>query len=59
MSDRSFFDSLFKNFILSGAVTIIVFIIDKTFEHNDEIKELFSRLEECEKNHESSHELKK
>ena len=59
MTDRSFFDSLFKNFILYGAIAFVVYIVDKTFDHNCEIEELFSRLEECEKNHESSHELKK
>ena len=59
MTNRSFFGSLFKNLILAGTITFIVFIFDTTIENNGKIEELFSRLEKCEKNHESSHELKK
>ena len=68
MSDRSFCDwyleadtfcdNLFDVFIRGGTVAVIVFttsyLIDKTNQHGDEIEELFSRLEECEENHESS-----
>ena len=59
----TFFDDLLKIFIRGGTVTVIAFttsyLIDKTIKHSGKIKELFSRLEECEQNHESSHELKK
>ena len=60
--ERSFFDSLFNAFIRGGTVAVIAYttyLIDKTIQHSGEIKELFSRLEKCEKNHESSHELKR
>ena len=59
---KQFFDSLFNAFIRGGTVAVIAYttyLIDKTIQHSGEIKELFSRLEKCEKNHESSHELKK
>ena len=62
MSDKSFCDQLFDAFLLGGYYAVIVsatfYLIDKINQHDDEIKELFSRLE---KNHESSqdHELKK
>ena len=65
MSDRSILHQLFEAFLIGGAGAVICFttgyLIDKTIQHEDEIEELFSRLEECEKNHESSqdHELKK
>ena len=59
MSDRSFFDSMFKNIVLAGTITFFVYVFDTTIENNGKIEELFSRLEKCEKNHESSHELKK
>ena len=56
--ERSFFDSLFNDFIRGGTVAVIActtsYLIDKTIQHSGEIEELFSRLEECEKNHESS-----
>ena len=69
MTDRSccdcfseadpFFDDLLKIFIRGGTGAVIFFItfylIDKTIKHSGEIKELFSRLKECEeKKHESS-----
>ena len=64
MSDRScceadtFFDDLFDVFLFGGTAFAIFYttsyLIDKTIQHSGEIKELFSRLEECEKNHESS-----
>ena len=54
MTDRSFFDAF-----LVGVTTAVIFyttsyLIDKTIQHSGEIEELFSRLEKCEKNHESS-----
>ena len=63
--DDTFFDSLFSLFIYGGKITLITYttsyLIEKTIKHSREIKELFSRLEKCEKNDESSqeHELKK
>ena len=58
MSDRSFCYQLFEAFLVGGAAAVIVYatsyLIDKTIQHGDEIEELFSRLEECEENHESS-----
>ena len=63
MTDRSFFDYLFDTFLVGGTAAAVFYttsyLIDKTIQHSGEIEELFSRLEECEKNHESSHELKK
>ena len=46
----------FNTFVpfLKAAAHLIV----KIFDHDDEIEELYSRLEECEEKHESS-ELKK
>ena len=61
----TFYDSLFDAIIRGGKIAFITYttsyLIDKTIKHSGEIKELFSRLEECEKKHESSqdHELKK
>ena len=66
MADRSccdcssesdtFFDDLLRIFIRGGSIAVffstISYFIVKTAEHSDEIKELFSRLEECEKNRE-------
>ena len=48
MSDRSFF---FEVFLISGSFIAIVIchIFDKIEQHNGEIEELFSRLEEFEK----------
>ena len=63
--ESSFFDSLFDVFIRGGTVAVMVcttsYLIEKTIQHSGKIKELFSRLEKCEKNDESSqeHELKK
>ena len=63
MSDKSFFNEMFGVFL--HGVTVVValhttsYLLEKTDRHCDEIKELFSRLEKCEKNHESSNELKK
>ena len=58
MSDRSFCSNLFDSFLLGGSYFAFVYttcyLIDKTIQHGDEIEELFSRLEECEKKHESS-----
>ena len=63
MSDRSVYQQAFEAFLIDGFFGAIVYttayLIDKIIQHDDEIEELFSRLEECEKNHESSHELKK
>ena len=64
MSDKSF---VFDFFLIGSFFAIAICnIFDKIEQHDDEnkkyrseIKELISRLEECEKNHESSHELKK
>ena len=57
-ADRSFFDSLFNNFIRGGTAAVIIYttfyLIDKTIKNSCEIEELISRLEKCEKNHESS-----
>ena len=46
--------------ILAGAAGAVIVLttaclIDKILQHDDEIEELFSRIEECE----SSHELEK
>ena len=61
--ERSFFGSLFKAFFVGGTAAVIFcttsYLIHKTIKHSGKIEELFSRLEKCEKNHESSHELKK
>ena len=60
-----FCHKLFEAFLISGTCAAIFFatsyLIDKSNQHDDEIEELFSRLEECEKDHESSqdNELKK
>ena len=63
MADNSFYDDLYNVFLLGGVYSVIFYttsyLIDKTIQHNGEIEKLFSRLEKCEKNHESSHELKK
>ena len=54
----TFFDDLLTIFIRGGTFAVIActtsYLIDKTIQHSGEIEELFSRLEECEKNHESS-----
>ena len=54
----TFFDDLLKIFIRGGTAAVIFYttsyLICKTIQHRGEIEELFSRLEECEKNHESS-----
>ena len=56
MSDRSFCGCLFEVFIVGGVGSVIgyttSYLINKTIQHSGEIEELFSRLEECEKNHE-------
>ena len=41
-----------KPFFLLELVPPSSYLIDKSNQHDDEIEELFSRLEECEKNHE-------
>ena len=57
MSDSSFFNQLFEAFLVGGAAAVIgyttSYLIDKTIQHGGEIEEQFSRLEECEENHES------
>ena len=62
MSDRSFYYQLFDAFLFGGTGAIICFstayLIDKITQHDDEIEELFSRLEECQKSSQD-HELKK
>ena len=54
----TFCDNLFKAFFVGGTVVVIFFttsyLIDKTIKHGVKIEELFSLLEKCEKNHESS-----
>ena len=54
----TFFDDILSIFIRGGALAVFActtsYLIDKTNQHGDEIEELFSRLEECEENHESS-----
>ena len=56
MSDKSICHQLFEVFLFGGARAVIgyitAYLIDKTIQHDDDIEELFSRLEECEKNHE-------
>ena len=51
--DKKFCDSLFSAIIFGVKFTIITYttsyLIDKTIKHSGEIKELFSRLGECEK----------
>ena len=58
MSDKSFCKEVFEFFLWSGSCAALGFaiarLIVKSIEHDDEIEELFSRLEECEKDHESS-----
>ena len=57
--------NFFEGLIIGAAVVVIGFtsaaLIDKIRQHDDEIEELFSRLEECEENDESTEtdELKK
>ena len=56
MSDRSFCYQLFEAFLFGGAAAVIIYttsyLIEKTIQPGDKIEELFSRLEECEENHE-------
>ena len=58
MADNSFYDDLYNVFLLGGVYSVIFYttsyLIDKTIQHNGEIEKLFSRLEKCEKSHESS-----
>ena len=58
MTDKSFCDSFFDAFLFGGTAAAVIYttfyLIDKTDQHDDEIEELFSRLKECEKKHESS-----
>ena len=68
MSDRAFCDcsleadtfcdNFFDAFIRGGTAAVIFcttsYLIHKTIKHSGKIEELFSRLEKCEKNHESS-----
>ena len=52
----TFFDDILSIFIRGGALAVFActtsYLIDKTIQHSGKIKELFSRLEECEKNRE-------
>ena len=52
MSDRSICYQLFEIFLFGGTVAVIAsttaYLIDKSIQHDDEMEELFSRLEECE-----------
>ena len=61
MSDRSICHQLFKAFLIGGAGAVVGFttayLIDKINQHDYEIEELFSRLEECESSQDN--ELKK
>ena len=65
MTARSNCYKFFEGFLIGGASAVIGFttahLINKLFKHDDEIEELFSRLEECEKimNLHKIHELKK
>ena len=49
MSDRSFYSNLIDTFLLGGTYIAFLYttcyLIDKTIQHDDEIKELFSRLD--------------
>ena len=56
-----FLEGLLYGFVGAFVGQEIYQLIDKLYQHDDQIEELFSRLEECETNHESSqdHELKK
>ena len=51
--DDTFLDDLFSAIIYCGKIALIAYttdyLIDKTTKHSREIKELFSRLEKCEK----------
>ena len=52
MSDRSICHQLFKAFLIGGAGAVVGFttayLIDKINQHDNEIEELFLRLEEFE-----------
>ena len=50
--ERSFCSNLFEGFFLGVAYFVMAYLINKTTQNRGEIKELFSRLKECEKNHE-------
>ena len=56
--DDTFSDYLLKAFYVGGTAAVIFcttsYLIQKTIQHNGEIEELFSRLENVKKNHESS-----
>ena len=61
----TFYDSLFNAMLYGGKLALITYttfyLVAKTIKHSGEIKDLFSRLEKCEKIMKSSqeHELKK
>ena len=59
MSDKLFFEGLLVGVTISFLFCATSDYIEKNNRQRGEIKKLISRLEECEKNHESSHELKK
>ena len=56
MADNSFYDDFLKPFFVFGSAATILLTIDYFIKkkYRSEIKELFSQLEKCEKNHESS-----
>ena len=58
MSDKSFFDEFLFGLTVGVTVTAIFFttshLIEENNQQRDEIKKLILRLEECEKNNESS-----
>ena len=57
MTDRSFCCELLEAFLVGGAASAIFFatchLVEKILEHDDDIKELFERVEECESSQES------
>ena len=58
MSDKSFYDVFFLGVTVGVTVTVMFYtnshLIEKNKQQRDEIKKLILRLEECEKNNESS-----
>ena len=61
MSCNSFFHQMLEAFLIGGAGVAIgyatAYLFDKIKQHDNEIEELFSRLEECESSQDN--ELKK
>ena len=62
MSDNSL-DAFSRGFYLSGAISSFLFgafwIVAKICDQDEQIEELFSRLEDCKKKNAENHELKK